>query len=227
MDPDLYAYPTSERPWVRTNFVTTIDGSVTDEGGVSGSLGGEVDHQAFTIMRSLADVVLVGAGTTRAEGYGPIDPADLDSSLPAARVPQLAVVTRSLRVPQPLCVPGVMVVTAADEDAPGVTVLREVGVEVLTGDGQKVDWPAVLGTWASRGLRRILCEGGPTLHGELISQDLVDEICLTIAPVLTTGGPAMTRHPTPAQLGFRLGHAVPQDDVLLTRWVRDRPRGAR
>lgn len=70
MDPALYVYPPSDRAWVRSNFVATIDGAVTDGDGVSGSLGGDADHRAFTIMRSLADVVLVGAGTARDEDYG-------------------------------------------------------------------------------------------------------------------------------------------------------------
>ncbi|MGJ9412103.1 dihydrofolate reductase family protein [Aeromicrobium sp. CF4.19] len=222
MDASLYAYPPSDRAWVRSNFVTTIDGSVTDETGVSGSLGGAADLRAFTIMRSLADVVLVGAGTARAEGYGPVDPANLDATLPHARVPTLAVVTRSLDVPERLCTAGVLVITTRSAEPTDVTRLESAGVEVLQHGRDDIDWPAVMADLASRGLLRVLCEGGPGLHGELVAGDLIDEVCLTTAPVLTTGGPGITRHDATVQHDMRLAHAVVEDGVLLTRWLRDR-----
>lgn len=223
MDPALYAYPDVDRPWVRSNFVTTIDGAVADESGVSASLGGAADHRAFTIMRSLADVVLVGAGTARVEGYGAVDPADLDLDLPGARVPRLALVSRSLDVPDRLRTKGVLVVTTSRADAGTVEDLRRADVEVLQHGEEEIDWPAVVDDLAGRGWRRVLCEGGPTLHGELIARGLIDDVCLTVAPVLTTGGPGITRHDGgPGPQDFALAHAVAEDGVLLTRWTRAR-----
>jgi riboflavin biosynthesis pyrimidine reductase len=87
----------------------------------------------------------------------------------------------------------------------------------------EIEWSAVLDDFDARGWRRILCEGGPTLHGDLVSHDLVDEVCLTIAPTLTSGDAPRIAHSRRAvDHGMTLGHAVPVGDVLLTRWVRDR-----
>lgn len=222
MDAALYAYPSAARAWVRSNFVATIDGAVTDADGVSGSLGGPADHRAFTIMRSLADVVLVGAGTARAEDYGPIDPADLDPDLPEARTPRLAIASRRLDVPDRLRTPGVLVVTTTTADPDAVASLRGDGVQVLQHGSDDIDWFDVLGDLHRQGLSRVLCEGGPSLHGRLVALDLVDEVCLTVASVLTTGGPGITRDDEQRQRPYSLAHAVAEDGVLLTRWTRER-----
>ena len=205
----LYAYPTIDRPWVRSNFVATIDGAAHGADGVSGGLGGDADRQVFDVLRALADVVLVGAGTARDEGYGPAD------------VP-IAVVSRRLDVPETLLVPGTLVVTTADAPAGRLDELRAVVDVIALGEGA-IDWPAVLAELAERGLHRVLCEGGPSLHGELVTHDLVDEICLTVAPVLASGSAPRIAHATDAvDRPMTLGHAIAADDVLLTRWVRAR-----
>ena len=211
MDSSLYAYPDDDRTWVRVTFVATLDGSAQDADGVSGSLGGAPDKEAFDVMRALADVVLVTAGTARAEGYGPIDAP-----------PVLALASRSLDVPAALRVDGVLVVTSRSADPDAVEALRADGVEVLQHGDDEVDWPSALADLRSRGLTRVLCEGGPSLHGELAALDLVDELCLTIAPVLAGGDGRRIAHGPPAGREMRLGHVVQRDDVLLTRWVRAR-----
>jgi riboflavin biosynthesis pyrimidine reductase len=219
----LYAYPDVDRPWVRVNFVSTVDGAATGTDGRSGTLGGETDTRAFAVLRSLADVIVVGAGTARAEGYADfeVDTA-LRARLSLAPAPVMAVVTRRLDVPDALVAPGTIVVTTADADPAAVATLRET-VEVVTEGRGRVDWPAVLAGFAERGWQRVLCEGGPSLHGELVEQDLVDELCLTIAPVLAAGdAPRIARGDTGVHLGLTLGHAVEADGGLLTRWVRDR-----
>lgn len=223
MNAELYAYPDSARPWIRTNFVATVDGSSQDSDGVSGSLGGDADQRAFTIMRSLADLVLVSAGTARAEGYGPVDPADLDPVLTGGVPPVLAVVSRSLDVPAALRVRGVVVITSRAADTRAVEGLRADGVEVLQHGDEDVAWTEVLEELASRGLTRLLCEGGPSLHSELLAADLVDEVCLTIAPVMASGqGQRIAHAEAPVDRAMTLGHAVAVDGVLLTRWVRER-----
>jgi riboflavin biosynthesis pyrimidine reductase len=205
----MYAYPSTDRPWVRSNFVATIDGAAHGADGVSGTLGGAVDKQVFDVLRSLADVVLVGAGTARDEGYGPAD------------VP-IALVSRSLDVPDRLLVPGTVVVTTADAPPARLDTLRHAVDVVAVGEGH-VDWPAALDELASRGWLHVLCEGGPSLHGELVGHDLVDEICLTVAPVLASGSaPRIAHGPDAVDRPMSLGHALAVDDVLLTRWVRDR-----
>jgi riboflavin biosynthesis pyrimidine reductase len=205
----LYAYPSSDRPWVRTNFVATIDGAAHAEDGRSGSLGGDIDTRVFHVLRSLADVVLVGAGTARTEGYGPTDRP-------------IAVVSRHLDIPEQLVVPGQVVITTADAPGDDLRRLRET-VDVIAVGEQHVDWSAVLDEFTRRGWLRVMCEGGPSLHGELIGLDLVDEVCLTIAPVLAAGeAPRIAHDQRAADRPMRLGHAVDVDGVLLTRWVRDR-----
>lgn len=205
----LYAYPESSRPWIRTNFVSTLDGAAFAGDGKSGSLGGEIDTEVFSILRSLADVVVVGAGTARTEGYKP-------ASLP------IAIVSRSLDIPEVLLTHGQIVITTADAPAAKLEELRG-SVEVIAEGRGEIDWSAVLGIFATRGWLRILCEGGPTLHGELAALDLIDEVCLTVAPVLAAGPAPRIAHGQHAlDRPMRLGHSFDVDDVLLTRWVRDR-----
>jgi len=205
----LYACPTIDRPWVRTNFVATLDGAAAGGDGVSGSLGGEVDERVFHVLRSLADVIVVGAGTARAEGYRP------------GAVP-IAVVSRSLDVPEQLLVPGQIVITTSDAPVDELRRLLET-VDVIALGEDRIDWVAVLDELGRRGLNHVLCEGGPSLHGELIDLDLVDEVCLTVAPVLAGGSaPRIARGPDAVDRPMTLGHSRAVGDVLLTRWVRDR-----
>lgn len=210
MDPELYAYPDTDRPWLRTNFVSTVDGGAYDAAGRTSTLGGEIDTEVFALLRRLADVIIVGAGTARTEEYH-------TSSTP------LALVSRRLDIPEDLVGPGLVVITTTDSPADRIETLREAGVEVIAHGEIEIDWPIVLDDFGARGWRHILCEGGPTLHGELVTLDLVDEVCLTIAPMLTSGdAPRIAHSRRPVSLEMRLGHAIPVGDVLLTRWVRDR-----
>lgn len=209
LDLGLYTFPDIDRPWLRTNFVATLDGAAHDIRGVTASLGGETDSELFAHLRTLADVILVGAGTARIENYGPQSPVPI------------AVASRRLDIPERLQVPGVVVVTTADAPAERVDELTAAGVEVIAQGDVTVDWPAVLAAFAARGWFKINCEGGPSLHGELISGGLVDDLCLTIAPVLTAGdAPRIAHSRLPVATDMRLAHAVPVGDVLFTRWIR-------
>ena len=232
MDLDLralevaYAYPSARKPWIRTNFVSTLDGAAYASDGLSGSLGGDADTKVFGLLRSLADVIIVGAGTARAEGYGLIKAGDLDADLRhrlgLAPIPPIAVVSRSLNIPVGLIAPGQIVITSADAPKARVEALRE-QVDVIAAGTGEIDWPAVIGQLGERGLNRIMCEGGPTLHGTLVALDLVDELCWSIAPTMATGtAPRIAHGPTAVQNSMSLGHSIQVDDLLLTRWVRRR-----
>lgn len=221
----LYAYPDAGRAWVRTNFVATIDGAAQADNGLSGALGGEPDRRAYATMRTLADVILVGAGTARTEGYGAVQPSDVDQDVRAdlglALTPVVAVATKSLDVPPPLVAPRQIVVTcAASDEAARATLART--MEVIVAGQDEIDWNAVLDAFTARGLTRILCEGGPTLHGTLMALGLVDEVCLTVDPSIV-GGPAgrIATGEVATPQTMRLAHAVDEEGVLLTRWVRD------
>ncbi|MGZ5369863.1 MAG: pyrimidine reductase family protein [Aeromicrobium sp.] len=223
---EMYAYPPTREPWIRTNFVSTLDGAAYAADGRSGSLGGPADTRVFGLLRSLADVIIVGAGTARAEGYGRVRPGEVDADLRHRHglkpIPPIAVVSRSLNIPVALIAPGQMVITTEDAPKARVEALGE-QVEVIAAGTGEIDWDEVKNRLAAHDLNRVLCEGGPTLHGQLIERDLVDELCLSIAPVMSTGAaPRIGHGPVAVENRMTLGHAVQIDDLLLTRWVRKR-----
>lgn len=196
---------------MRVNFVSTLDGSAQDADGVSGSLGGDADHQAFAAMRGEADLVLVGAGTARTEDYGTLDDG------------VLALVTSSLDIPERLRTTGVAVVTTTRADAESVADLRAAGVEVLQYGSDNIDWPTMFEAFAERGWRRVLCEGGPSLAGVLLAHDLVDEWCVTYAGIAVAGdGSRIATSDEAVDRPMDLVHAVAVGNTLLTRWRRRR-----
>lgn len=212
IDASRYAYPDVGRPWVRANFVSTIDGAAYDAHGVTGSLGGKADKDVFAMLRSLADVVVVGAGTARAEGYGPDDHGT-----------PVAVISHSLNLPPRLHQPGILVVTTTEAPAKRIDRLRTGGADVLTCGTGAIDWRSTLAQFEARGWRKVLCEGGPTVFGELIQADLIDELCLTTAPVLAAGeARRIAQSVAPLSVDMELAFAEPVGDVLFTRWLRRR-----
>lgn len=227
----LYGYPTPlDRPWVRVNFVSSIDGAVSVDGASAG-LGTPADKRVFGVLRELADVIVVGAGTARTEDYGG---ARTDAASAARRrvaglsaVPPIAVVTASGRLDpasrlftdtavRPL------VLTSAAADADNLARLRGAGADVEIVSEGAVGGAAIVAALARRGLRRVLCEGGPGLLGTLTTDGVVDELCLTTSPLLVAGGAgriavSAAAQPTPMTRAHVLGDT---DGTLLTRWVR-------
>lgn len=235
----LYAHPEpapGRSVSVRASMIATIDGAAWGDDGRSGSINGRADLRAFRVMRALADVVLVGAGTARTERYVPLDvPRGLEASRAAAgRGPLLrtAVVTRSGHVPEAMTSPGddghaprPFVVTCAS-GRPNVPSSVPDDHVLECGDEQ-VDLLATLDTLGARGFTRVLCEGGPALLGSLLEVDAVDELCLTTSPSVL-GGPAARPVVTPDVLDgrppARLDHLLHSDGVLLARWsIRQTP----
>lgn len=209
--PALYAPPS--RPWLRANMIATLDGAATGPDGRSGTINNDVDHVVFHTLRRAADVVVVGAGTARAEGYGP-------TTRP------VVVVSRSGDVPPRLrgADPG-RVLLATCADSPGLSAARETLGEqhvVVVGEGD-VDVTALRDALVERGHRELLTEGGPSLLGDLLGAGVVDELCLTWVPRLLGGDhPAILTGPpldVPLQPLLLLEH----DGTLLGRWqvVRD------
>jgi riboflavin biosynthesis pyrimidine reductase len=221
-----YAYPDDlVAPYVRVNFVSSADGSVSVDGR-SGGLGGEGDRRVFGLLRRLAEVVLVGAGTVRAEDYRGARRPTEGRDLP----PPIAVVTGSADLD-----PGSrlftdtkvapIVLTLESAPAQRRARLAEAGAEVAVLDRLTPD--ALLAELGARGLHRVLCEGGPGLFGELIAADAVDELCLSLSPLLAGGdagriarGPAGTP-PRPMSL-VGVTH---EDGTLFLRYRRDAPNG--
>lgn len=228
----LYAYPADlDRPWVRVNFVTTLDGAASGADGRSGSIDNVPDKRVFGLLRALSDVVLVGGVTARTENYRRLRTREDRQALRAthglAPAPVLAVVSRSLDLPDTVTedVEGggpVLVVTTTTADPSRLAQARErLGDDavVVAGDDD-VDLPAALEQLGERGLLRVLCEGGPKVFGDLIAGDRVDELCLTVSPLLVGGDAPRITHSGPLELPLRLGHVVESDGVLLTRWLR-------
>jgi riboflavin biosynthesis pyrimidine reductase len=192
---EAYAYP-RER-WLRANFVSSADGAAYVDG-LSGGLSSPADKQVFGILRVLADVVLVGAGTARAEEYKPARRRDSLASLRAGRpaAPPIAIVTRSLglNLASPLFTdaPGdarTIVITCEAADAELRAATAKVADVIVAGD-EAVDLAAAVDALRDRGLRRALCEGGPRLFGDLAAAGLVDELCLALSPMLAGPGAA-------------------------------------
>jgi riboflavin biosynthesis pyrimidine reductase len=206
---------------VLVNFVATLDGQVTREGG-STALGGEGDHAMFHALREVVDGVLAGTGTLRAERYGRLVRVPERRERRAARGldpdPVMLVITRSGRVPwsAPLFgVPEQRVLIAGPAEVP-----RDVRADVEVID--VVEPRDALDAFADRGVERVLCEGGPALTHSLLTEGLVDELFLTIDPSVSGGdglrivtGPELG-DPPPWSLGWVLRHG---DEVLL-RYAR-------
>jgi len=228
---EIYAYP--EGPWVRANMVASADGAVSVDGR-SGGLSGTADKLAFTVLRSLADVVLVGGGTARAERYRKAQPDELWPQLRGGRpVPPIAVITGhlDLDLDGPLFVPGgprTIVLTTGQADAGRRAAAARVADVEVAGDAS-VTATAAVGALTSRGFGRILVEGGPSLLGQLAAGGLLDELCLTVSPVLEGGHSAgrITAAPATGSLaggagltGLRLASVTEDGGALLTRYVR-------
>ncbi len=220
--------PHADRPWLLVNMVASLDGAITIEER-SGGLGGAADREVFFALRHVADVVMVGAGTARAEGYGPTRANDAVRALRRARgqaeLPRLAVVTRSLDLDpaarlftDPGNRPYVITHRAAPPDR--VAALTDVAEVLQLGDDE-VDLAAALARLRDDGASVVTCEGGPTLNGDLIAHDLVDEWAMTVAPVLVAGDAGRSsRGPLADPRSFELARLLEADGELLGRWVR-------
>lgn len=209
-DPDLgqlYAAPAD--PWLRVNMVATVDGAATGDSGRSGSINNAVDRVVYDHLRSLADAVLVGAGTARAEGYAPVD-------RPTVVVSGRADVPEQLRGGPP---GSVLLAThaAAERLAEARTLLGEEQVLVLGAD--RVDLAALKSELAARGLTQVLAEGGPRLLRDLLAAGVADELCATIVPRLVAGEhPRITQGP-PVDVPLRLTTLLEGDGTVLGRWL--------
>lgn len=212
---------------VRVNMIMSLDGAAAFDG-VAGPLSDSNDQNLLLALRGYADVVLVGAGTVRAEGYGPVrltaaQSADRRDRWGVETPPPIAVVTHTGHVPaslfaEPTQRPILVTTAQLAHDRPE---LAEHADLLIAGD-TAVDLDSAVRTLQAAGRRRILCEGGPTLLDELVANDLVDEMCLTISPVLAAA-PAAARPGAPALRAptrMKLGDSVTLEEYLYLRYVR-------
>ncbi|MEV0202907.1 pyrimidine reductase family protein [Nonomuraea sp. NPDC050691] len=220
-----YAYPPGQ-PWLRVNMVASADGAAWMNG-LSGGLSGKGDKRIFGVLRGLADVVVAGAATVRAEGYGPARPRESWRPLREGRpaTPPLAVVSRSLDLDLdgPLFAEAIsrtIVVTCASAPSDRLTATKAVADVVVAGD-EVVDMETAVRELHERGLTRVLCEGGPRLNAQLAAAGLLDELCLTVSPLLLGGGAARILNGEAAHVGLRLSQVLEEDGVLFCRYTRE------
>lgn len=216
--------------WVLLNMISSADGAISI-GGLSGGLGNDADRAVFRTLRSLADVILVAAGTARAEGYGP---PSVDDTVVAQRRdrgqadrPTVAVITRSLNLDLASSLfastyrPTVVTVSDAPADRCALVAER---ADVIVAGTRDVDMVDALAQLAKRIGPIVLAEGGPTLNGQLAAADVVDELCLTVSPLLVGGDSPriLANGPDHEPRRFALTRATSAGGLLFTRYLRDR-----
>jgi riboflavin biosynthesis pyrimidine reductase len=224
---DCYAIGGRDTQWLRVNFVSSIDGAATDHG-LSGGLSGHADKRVFDLLRRLSDVILVGAGTVRAEGYGAmrLDPESVRlrraSGLTAQ--PVFAIVSGTLGLdPEAAAFSHApvrpIVVTVGGSSQPKQDAFSRVADVLVCGE-ETLDVDVMLSAFAKRGLHQVLCEGGPTLFGALLDADRVDELCLTISPLLEGGGAHRILVGSPEKARrMTLQHVLISNGTLILRYL--------
>jgi riboflavin biosynthesis pyrimidine reductase len=232
---DAYAYPAqphgTRTPYLRANMVSSLDGAARHEG-KSQPLSSDADMRLFGVLRALADAVVVGAETVRQEGYRPARAREAFAARRTAAgqgpAAVIAVVTASLDLDfsaplftEPLL--PTLVLTGADAPADRVEAAVKSGAQVVVaGDGTAVDPARAVRELAARGLTRLLTEGGPRLLAQFAAAGVLDELCLTLAPLVTAGdamrimnGPGITE---PER--FTPISVLEEDGFLFTRYTR-------
>ncbi|MFA7265397.1 MAG: dihydrofolate reductase family protein [Candidatus Nanopelagicales bacterium] len=237
----VYAWPAQrDQTWLRMNFAASIDGCVTDNDGLSAGVSSPDDKRVFALLRATCDAVLVGAGTARAEGYGPVKVRESMSELRRragmTTPPRLVIITNSGNLD-----PASSAFVEADPRARTIVVTRgeshgtagsgparltelaQVADIVLAGE-EHVDLVSARTKLANLGLHRLLCEGGPSLFGDMLTAGVVDDLCLTTSPLIAgqsaenrttlVGQDALPRHHDAT-----LASLVQANDSLLARWL--------
>ncbi|MEU6218722.1 pyrimidine reductase family protein [Streptomyces sp. NPDC047022] len=233
---EAYAYPEpgpgGREPWLRANMVSTLDGAAQHEGR-SQPISSATDMRIFGTLRGLADAIVVGAETVRQEGYRPARAreafAERRKAAGQGPAPAIAVVSASLDLDfsaplftSPL-VP-TLVLTGAAAPPDRVDAAEKAGARVVfAGDGRGVDPARTVRALAEQGMTRLLTEGGPRLLGQLVAAGAVDELCLTLSPMLTAGdaqriagGPSVT---VPER--FTLVSLLEESGFLFGRYRRE------
>lgn len=198
-----------------SNFVTSIDGAAVIEGG-SSALNDDDDKAMFLAMRSMADFVVVGSGTVKAEDYGPM------RSYHGRPAPHLVIVTGRLSVD-----PGarvfsdpdkrVTLLTGSDSDPDRAEELGEVADVIVLRDLSASGIAHYL-----RMAGTVLVEGGPSLMGQFVAAGLIDEMAWTIAPLAAAGDSPRMAHGPAAEppVEMKLDRMLHGDRSLFVRYVR-------
>jgi riboflavin-specific deaminase-like protein len=219
-----WEHPHDERPFVAINFAATVDGRGTI-GGVSGPIGSDADTAMLAGLRTRFDAVMIGAGTMRAERYGRLvsspEKHERRERLGLPGEPLMVIVSGRLDLPwdAPLFTDGgeVLVFTASEEEPPQVAA----SLQIVRHDGSVNMVEALRHLRRERGIRALLCEGGPGLHGELEAGGHVDDLFLTTAPKLAGGeAPRIVEGELPSVVDLDLTWLLERDGELFARYQR-------
>ncbi|PHV66579.1 pyrimidine reductase family protein [Williamsia muralis] len=221
---DFYSDPPDG---VRVNMVNTLDNEAAFDGRVA-AISDPTDHQLLLDLRAFADVLLVGAGTVRAESYGRVILTHRQMQLRRAKLgltdaPPVAVVTTKGRLPSESRLFGVeppplIITTSVAARASN----RGADQETIVAGHDRVDLPQAIDALRARGFRRILCEGGPSLLQALAEHDLIDEMCVTVSPMIAggQGGSPRSRTTLGGPRRMKLTHVLSHNDFLYLRYTR-------
>jgi len=223
--------PVGSRPWVMVNMIESIDGAI-EVNGVSGALGSAGDKDVFATLRMIPDIILVGSATAIAEDYSPTSTSVSTRSRRltngAWATSRIAIVSNSLGFDlgsklfssedaRPL------VITSESSDNERRAEVQH-HADVIVAGTTRVDLALGLEKLGGLGARVVLCEGGPSLNGQLLAEDLVDELCVTIAPLLV-GGPSKRIVAGPIidpSASLSLIHVLTEDHYLFLRYLVER-----
>lgn len=223
----LYQGPESG-PWLRANFVASVDGAIA-LGDTSSGLTTPLDQRILKLLRLLSDVVLVGASTIRAEDYIGIRFSDTGAARRRAwgmaAVPPIAVVSGRAdldpesRLLTDTLVPPIILTTHSAPTAAKAN-LKAAGATVLELGDNSIESGAIIDALAALGLHKVICEGGPTLAGQLAADHVLDELCLTTVPTILGGPAGRVTHGRLASLPVQCQHIIiDQDGAQLARWT--------
>lgn len=214
--------------WVTGHMVAGLDGTAAVHGRV-GALSTEPDQDLFRRMRQIADVVMVGAQTVRSEGYAPMrlsEPARAQRQTRGqSEMPPVAVVSRSLDLDWSSQVfaeapehARTIVITCAKADPVRLAAAEQAATVIIAGE-ERVEPAAALQALAGLGYRVVLCEGGPRWLGELVAADRLDELCLSISPMMGGDALPVSVAPPGADIAqFSLKSTMVADDTLFLRY---------
>jgi riboflavin-specific deaminase-like protein len=215
--------PREDRPLVGMNFVATVDGRATIEGR-SGPIGSAADSEMLLGLRTRFDAVMIGAGTMRAERYGPLarkqETREARERTGLRPEPLMVLVSGRLDLPweAPLFTAGgeVLIFTSSEAEPPET----ESRVEVVRHPGA-VNLVEAMRHLRERGIRALLSEGGPHLHAQMQADGLVDDLFLTIAPKLSGGeAPRIVEGSLPGVVDLELAWLLEEDGELFARYRR-------
>lgn len=220
---DLRSLAHPDRPYVVTNFALTLDGKATISGR-AGPIGTRTDTEMLMELRACADAVMIGAGTMRVERYGRMVPSperrERRGRRGLAHDPVAVIVSASLELPWDagLFAAGhgpVVIFTASEREPPQTPT----PLHVVRHPGRVDLWAALAHLRNEHGVRALLCEGGPHLHGEMIEAGLVDELFVTQAPKLAGGvGPGLIEGVAERVRELELAWLLEEDGELYARY---------